>query len=269
MDRYVTISIDDGHPTDLRTADLLHKYELAATFYIPATNPERPVMGAAQIRQISQRFEVGGHTMNHVTLTFLHRARAWSEINDGRIWLENVLGHRVISFCYPRGKFNVRSAALVKQAGFLGARTCLLNLNGFPRTPFFWGVSTYASPCSKLVQVRHALLERNFLGALNFFHTYKGSTEWSQHFLYALDHVETHGGIAHLYLHSWEIAEAGEWGKLESIFKSIYKRHSLSRVTNGGLFEMWKRKAEASTEPNENLLTKPLIKADVRRWREP
>jgi peptidoglycan/xylan/chitin deacetylase (PgdA/CDA1 family) len=240
MDRFVTISVDDGHPTDLRTAELLDKYGLAATFYIPGTNPERPVMGTAEIREISLRFEVGGHTMNHVPLTFLTREKAWSEINEGKIWLENVLGRRVTSFCYPRGKFNAKTAALVKQAGFMGARTCLLNLNEFPRNPFLGGASTHAAPHSKLIQVRHALLDRNFIGAWNFFRTYKASTEWQPHFLYALDHVEAHGGIAHLYLHSWEIADAGEWGKLESIFKSICKRDSLSRVTNGALFEIWK-----------------------------
>ena len=31
-EKYVTISVDDGHPTDMRTVDLLHKYGLTATF---------------------------------------------------------------------------------------------------------------------------------------------------------------------------------------------------------------------------------------------
>jgi peptidoglycan/xylan/chitin deacetylase (PgdA/CDA1 family) len=246
MDQYVTISVDDGHPTDLRTADLLDKYGLAATFYIPGRNPERPVMRTAEIREISTRFEIGGHTMNHVTLNVLPRAKAWSEISEGKTWLEDVLGRRVISFCYPRGKFNARIAALAKEAGFMGARTCLLNLNDFPQAPFFWGVSTHASSYSKFIQVRHAMLEQNFIGVRNFFNTYKGSTAWQQHFLYALDYVEAHGGIAHLYLHSWEIAEAGEWEKLEFIFESICKRHSLRRVSNGALFEIWKGRYDES-----------------------
>jgi peptidoglycan-N-acetylglucosamine deacetylase len=240
MDRYVTISVDDGHPTDLRTADLLDKYGLGATFYVPATNPERPVMRPAEIREISKRFEVGGHTMNHVPLRFLPRAKAWSEVIEGKTWLQNVLGRRVISFCYPRGKFNVRIAALIKQAGFIGARTCLFNLCDFPRNPFFWGVSTHAAPKRRLIELRHALLEKNFEGAWNYFHIFKGCTMWYSHFLSALDHVEVHGGIAHLYLHSWEIDNANEWQTLESIFWSIHERKSLSRVSNGALFEMWK-----------------------------
>ncbi len=178
--------------------------------------------------------------MNHVPLKSLPPESAWSEIHDGMLWLENTLGSRVVSFCYPRGKFNTRVAALVKQAGFVGARTCLLNLSDFPRTPFAWGVSTHASRYTQFIQVRHALLERNWVGARNFFDAYKGATDWELHFLHALDHVEAHGGIAHLYLHSWEIADAGEWEKLESVFKSIRKRDSLKRVTNGALFEIWK-----------------------------
>jgi peptidoglycan-N-acetylglucosamine deacetylase len=178
--------------------------------------------------------------MNHVPLRFLPQARAWSEVKEGKTWLENVLGCRVISFCYPRGKFNVRIANLVKRAGFRGARTCLLNLCDFPRNPFFWGVSTHAAPKRKFVELRHALLEKNLRGAWNYFQVFKGSTVWQSHFLSALDHVELHGGIAHLYLHSWEIDNANEWQALESIFQSIHERKSLSKVSNGSLFEMWK-----------------------------
>ena len=41
-DRYLTISVDDGHPADLRTADLLARFDIAVTLDVPAVNPERP-----------------------------------------------------------------------------------------------------------------------------------------------------------------------------------------------------------------------------------
>ncbi len=187
--------------------------------------------------------------MNHVPLKSLPPAHAWSEINDGKLWLEDILGRGVISFCYPRGKFNSRVAGMVKEAGFLGARTCLLNLSKFPRDPFSWGVSTHAGAYTRLVQVRHALLEQNYVGARNYFYTYKGSTEWPRHFLYALDDVQARGGIAHLYLHSWEIADQGNWGELQFIFQSICERGNLTKVTNGALFEIWKGRHH---EPESN-----------------
>lgn len=249
-DRYITISIDDGYPADARVADLLQKYALQATFYVPANNPEYRVMSPDEIRELSRQFEIGSHTYNHVSLNSLTDEQASTEILSGKKWLEEVLGEPVLSFCYPRGKFNRGTPALVEKAGFLGARTCLFNLNGFPKNPFLWGLSTHAFHHSRTIQVRHALLERNFAGIRNFFGYYKGATDWQTHFLHALDHVEEHGGIAHLYLHSWETEELGEWTKLESMLQEISRR-DLTRVTNGSLYQLWSRfmKPEASLVP--------------------
>jgi len=156
---------------------------------------------------------------------------------DCKSWLEDVTGKPVVSFCYPKGKFNRATAQLAKEAGFLAARTCLFNLHDFPEDPFRWGVSTHAYSHSRLVQMRHALLEGNFSGAWNYWNTYKGTTLWQKHFLHGLDHVIKHGGIAHLGMHSWEIDELGHWEVLESVFKYIADRRSLISVTNGGFFE--------------------------------
>lgn len=240
--RYVTISIDDGDVTDFRTAELLNKYGLQATFYIPARNPERPVMSASQVRELATSFEVGAHTLNHAPLKSLPDAQAWMEISEGKKWLEDTIGKPVASFCYPRGKFNATTPELVKKAGFLGGRTCLFNLHAFPRNPFLWGVSTHAYPHTKVVQLRHALLEGNFAGISNFIRTYNGTTDWQQHLLYGLAHVERHGGIAHLYLHSWEIDELGQWAQLEAAFAAISQQHCISKVTNGTLFQLWRGK---------------------------
>jgi peptidoglycan/xylan/chitin deacetylase (PgdA/CDA1 family) len=252
----VTISVDDGHPSDLRTADLLSKYGLSASFYVPARNPEQPVLSPPELRQLSQQFELGGHTMSHLPLSSLSTERMWREIAEGKDWLENCSGKPVRSFCYPMGKFGKRTQALVKKAGFLGARTCQLNRHDFSADPFAWGVSTQAHNHSRTVQVRHALLERNYRGVWNFVLTYKATTDWAIHFKYALDHVQVHGGVAHLYLHSWEIDERGDWQKLESVFRAIPQVPELKRVTNGELFAMWPAR-QFAVEPaaliNKNL----------------
>jgi peptidoglycan-N-acetylglucosamine deacetylase len=237
-DRYVTISVDDGYPADIKVADLLHKFNLQATFYVPARNAEHAVMGAAEIRQLSQRFEIGAHTYNHVALAGLPDELASSEIADGKKWLEEVLGTVVSSFCYPKGKFNASTVALVRKAGFQGARTCLFNLHEFPKDPFRWGLSTHAGNHTVAIQLRHAILEQNFVGIRNFFSCYNASTDWQSHFRCALDQVQKQGGIAHLYLHSWEIEESGEWEKLEAVLNSISDRN-LKPVTNGELFRLW------------------------------
>jgi peptidoglycan/xylan/chitin deacetylase (PgdA/CDA1 family) len=241
-DRFVTISIDDGDVTDFRTAELLNKYGLKATFYIPARNPERPVMSTSQVRELATQFEVGAHTLNHAPLKSLSDKDAWLEIRQGKEWLEDTIGAPAVSFCYPQGKFNRSTPALVKKAGFVGARTCLFNLHSFPRDPFLWGLSTHAYSHSRMIQVRHAALEGNFAGILNFVTIYNGTTDWLQHFLYALDYVEQHAGIAHLYLHSWEIDELGQWERLEAVFAAISRHSGFSKLTNGALFELWRNK---------------------------
>jgi peptidoglycan-N-acetylglucosamine deacetylase len=106
--RYITVSVDDGYPADSRAADLLNKYGLQATFYIPARNPEHPVMAAGQIRELSRGFEIGGHTYNHAALKSLSTEKAWEEIYDGKRWLEDLLGEPVVSFCYPQGQVQSR-----------------------------------------------------------------------------------------------------------------------------------------------------------------
>ncbi len=247
-ERFVSISIDDGHLADLRTAELLAKYGLAATFYIPASNAEREVLSQPQIRVIARQFEVGSHTFSHVSLDSIPERRAWMEICDGKIWLEQVLGQEVVSFCYPRGKFNRRLAKMVAQAGFVGARTCLMNLHDFPRDPFLWGVSTQGYSHRFIIHVRHALLQGNFGGISNFVRVYKGTTNWQEHFTRALDYVEMYGGVAHLMLHSWEIEANSEWPKLAMVFKGIAERKALVPSSNGALFRLWRLRHSDGTD---------------------
>lgn len=233
---YLTISVDDGHPADLRTAQLLNKYSLKATFYIPKINPEREVMGESAIKTIAEAFEIGGHTYRHKPLTGIAQEELKKEVGQGKDWLEQLLGRKITAFCYPRGKFNAAVIRVVKESGFIGARTCMYGLNGFPENPYLFGVSTHAHSHSRLVQVRHALLEDNFKGLMNFFMIQKGSVDWVDNFNFSVRYVEKNGGIAHLYLHSWEIEQFNEWKRLEDLFRYISEKQDLKRVTNGELF---------------------------------
>lgn len=247
-EKYVTISVDDGHPSDLRTVDLLHKYGLKATFYIPGANAERVVMNPSQIRQIDRQFEVGSHTLNHLRLTRLPGQKAWREICDGKKFSEDTLGHEVVSFCYPGGKFNRRVAAQVAEAGFLAGRTCRYFLNDYPKNPFSWDISTYANTYPAYVQLRHCFLEYNFAGAYKYVTTFKTRVPWAAQFICALEDVSREGGMAHLYFHSWEIDQNAEWDDLEALFKAI-AQYSLTPVTNGYLYRRWHEKRGVVSSP--------------------
>jgi peptidoglycan/xylan/chitin deacetylase (PgdA/CDA1 family) len=241
--KYLTISVDDGHPTDLRTGTLLQRFGLKATFYIPRTNPERTTMDPTDVREIASHFDIGSHTGSHVSLRSLDSASAFDEIESGKNWLEDLTGRKVSAFCYPRGKFNARIEGLVRKAGFTGARTCMFNLHEFPGNPFLWGLSTHACSHSMPIQLRHALMEKNFRGAVNFIRDYKCATDWVEHFRAAIKHVDKNGGIAHLFLHSWEIEEQAQWPRLTELLNEIAQRRDFVRVTNSELFNLWSERA--------------------------
>jgi peptidoglycan/xylan/chitin deacetylase (PgdA/CDA1 family) len=235
----VTISVDDGHPNDLRVAEMLSRSKLKATFYVPRSGEGRAILPETEIRALGTGFEIGSHTLNHVPLTQVDDGEAWEEIASGKRWLEDVTGGAMASFCYPRGKVSRRIAALVRRAGFRGARTCMLNLRSWPRDPFYWGASSQAHSHSPVVQIRHAIAEANLTGAVNFALVHRFRRDWVAHFERSLDWVDTHGGVAHLFLHSWEIDDQGDWGRLDRALRSAAERSRLKPVTNGELFEMW------------------------------
>lgn len=62
--------------------------------------------------------EFGGHTAGHTTLARVGLDEAKREIEDNKRWLEKVLGHEVVSFCYPRGGETDEIVRLVKGAGY-------------------------------------------------------------------------------------------------------------------------------------------------------
>jgi peptidoglycan/xylan/chitin deacetylase (PgdA/CDA1 family) len=80
----ITTSWDDGHPLDLKLAELLHKYEIPATFYIPVDNVERECMSPQQIREIAQSFDIGGHTYHHLVLTKIPLQEVEKEVAEAR-----------------------------------------------------------------------------------------------------------------------------------------------------------------------------------------
>jgi len=235
---YLTISVDDGYPLDLKAAELLDRHGLKATFYVPATNPEYEVMTKDQVRELSRRFEIGGHTYSHLSLTLKSDAEARADILDGKHWVEDVTGFPVRAFCYPQGKFTARIVEWVKEAGFIGARTCFFNRSEMPRDPYHCGVSTHTHNHSALIQVRHALLEGNFKGVVDFFRVHKAERDWEIHFQHAVSAVERRGGVAHLFFHTWEIDQQRDWDKLARVLEYVAGRKQLTRVTNGELFAL-------------------------------
>jgi len=235
---YVTTSWDDGHPLDLRLAELLVKYDLPATFYIPLRS-ERCVVTPIQIRELSRYFEIGGHTMTHCDLTAIPREAARREIADCRIAIEEITGAPCTSFCFPMGRFRRSQLAEVKIAGFRAART--VELMSFAAVRVVDGLAVIpttlqAFPAGYSTVARNSLKRLHPMMLIRYMRL-KGN-DWVATAAAAMEHIVDYGGAFHIWGHSWEIAELHEWGNLERLFKLLADyRASASFVNNGALVD--------------------------------
>jgi peptidoglycan-N-acetylglucosamine deacetylase len=214
----VTTSWDDGHPSDLRVADLLEKHGLRGTFYVPCSNSEgRPVMRSTEIVQVGRRFEIGGHTQNHISLTEIAPRLAANQIRANKKRLEDLLGREVCGFAYVRGRHNCIVRGLVDEAGYRYARTVknLMSTLGPDRlqvpttTQFFaHSTSTYVrnymsgGPTPQRTTILAAVLRGDELA------TRLSRAAWA---------CARSGGYFHLWGHSWELDEHDLWNELDRL----------------------------------------------------
>ncbi len=230
----ITTSWDDGHELDLRLADMLSRHGLRGTFYIPRQG-EQPVMSDAQIRQLSQTHEIGGHTLTHPELTRLSDDDARREIVGCRDWLTDVLGGPIRMFCPPRGKFRPQHRTIMLDAGFIGFRTVeCWSIDG-PRR--FSGIMELPTTCQAYPHglrpyLTNLLKRRNGSGIGLLARAYR--RDWVAQTLRAAQLTLHTGGSFHLWGHSWEIEALDLWPSLDRLLAALGElaRHA-HVMTNG------------------------------------
>jgi hypothetical protein len=217
-----TCSVDDGHPSDIRIADMLNKHKLNATFYIPIKNKEGyPVMSHSKMRNIGESFEIGSHTFDHCFLNSVSMAQARYQIYEGKQKLEDILGRPVSGFCYPGGKYHKTHIDMVKRAGFKYARTttnlCFdagTNRFEIPTTCQFY-------PHAKSVYVR------NFIKAMHWGERQAGlravlkEDNWMNRMVALFEHANQNDNIFHLWLHSHNLDDLDLWSDLDTFLAHV------------------------------------------------
>jgi peptidoglycan-N-acetylglucosamine deacetylase len=237
---YITTSWDDGHPLDLRVAELLTKHGLRGTFYVPMT-AENGTMTAAQIRELGRAFEIGAHTLNHTVLTSATEQQAWQEIVGSKSWLENNSGLPCVMFCPPKGKYSDRHLTMVRKAGYLGVRTVELLSLDFPRPKSgiaLLPTTIQAHPHDLLALARNVIKRAAFDNLWQFV-AYGRSTDWPTLARSLLRHAIKCGGVFHLWGHSWELQQTSQWQRLEEVIRFMGELTSQAQaLTNGEVCRM-------------------------------
>jgi peptidoglycan/xylan/chitin deacetylase (PgdA/CDA1 family) len=137
--RAFVITFDDGYRNVGQwAAPTLAQLHFTATVFIVSqrvgqTNswdrdldrPELPLMDWEELKSLAERgWEIGGHTRTHPRLDTLNDEQALEEIAVARDEIAQRLGGiRPQTFCYPFGRLNGNTPALVRAAGFRGACT--------------------------------------------------------------------------------------------------------------------------------------------------
>jgi len=223
----VTTSWDDGHRLDAKLAELLDRYQLAATFYIAPENREIAPnlrLSKEQVRKLAQRFEIGAHTMTHPRLSHISDDAARQEIVESKKTLEDWTGQKITSFCYPGGDYTMIHETMVRDAGFSLARTVQRFATEVGKDPF--ALPTTVDAYRHWSDAAPIFKEA---GVGRFFDHY---ANWDKLAIAMFDNVSANGGVFHLWGHSSEIEKNGDWNRLERVFKHMSKHPGVQYVTN-------------------------------------
>lgn len=223
-------SWDDGHPSDLRLADLLSKHGLKGTFFVPRRNVEgRPTMDPRDIARLAAMgFEIGAHTDDHVRLDALGRAAATRQIDDGRRYLEDAIGAPVRGFAYPGGNPGRYGQALAAEC-FAYARTTRMFAFDPGRDPYDMPTTMQFFPHGTVPLVRNFLRGGDYAS--------RSGAALSR--LAARDPVAALGGLAdraarcngtlHIWGHSWEFDALDLWDAVDTAFALLARDFKLAR----------------------------------------
>ena len=233
----ITTSWDDGHALDLRLAELLDKYSIKATFYVPLNNAEHPVMQPSELDVLADKFEIGGHTVNHIYLNTLGEEEARYEVAECKTILQDRLGRTVDAFCYPGGKYSQRDIRLVSEAGFLFGRTTRLLHTSSAIETRLMDTSMQAFHHSSVTLTKHCLKAGFVLPIVEQLFFYKGNKNFPLLAEVLMNKILSNGGVFHLWGHSWEIEEFGLWNDLELLLKIIAFNRDIAYLNNT---ECWK-----------------------------
>ena len=230
-DAIFVTSWDEGHPWDLKLAELLDRLAFPATFFVPGRNPNRsaqhadmPVVSASELRQLASAFEVGAHTLDCCPLNEVPDSEAARQIVEGKGLLEDVLGDPVFGFCYPGGRFQAKHARMVQDAGYLYARS-VKDLCGSPDSNRYAVPTTmefYPHPSSALFKSYLRFGEWAERAAL--LRAVVSQPSLGARVRAALDHVCDRGGTFHLWGRSWQIEAFSGWSLLEDFLRYAAER---------------------------------------------
>ncbi len=137
----VVLTFDDGY-ADLYTAafPILSAHDFKAVAYIVSGFIGWPGYATAdQIVQMDHNgIEIASHTVDHADLARSSLGSMRRELTESKRSLEQLVGHPVLDFAYPSGKFNAQAVTEVERAGYQTAVTTMESVYHSVADRFVW-----------------------------------------------------------------------------------------------------------------------------------
>jgi hypothetical protein len=163
-------------------------------------------------------------------------------------------------FCPPEGKYSGRHLAMAKKAGYVGVRSVELLSLDFPRPKagiMLLPTTVQAHPHGLLAFTRNAI-KRRAVGNLWRFVVHGHSTEWPELARALLCQALKCGGVFHLWGHSWELQETGQWQRLDQALRCMSEfAIQAPSLTNG---QICQRALSSSASVDETALREEMAR---------
>ena len=126
-DRYVVLTLDDGHSSAMIAANCIAGYGFRATFFVTRDYCLEK-LGFIRQRDLCELhqwgFSLGTHGATHRKLTKLPAEQCHYELAASRAWLEDLIGEFVYFTAVPGGFVNALVMRLALEEGYALVGTC-------------------------------------------------------------------------------------------------------------------------------------------------
>jgi len=121
----VLITFDDGYLNNYEAGwPILKKYGFHATFFIITNLMGSDYMDWEQLKElVKEGNSIGSHTVNHYDLAIISKERQRYELYESKLILEKQLGISIKALCYPSGRYDETTIALLSELGYTLAFT--------------------------------------------------------------------------------------------------------------------------------------------------
>lgn len=237
LPRIVSTSWDDSDRADLKVAELLQTRGMNATFYVPFARPsglceKRPALSNSEVRSLSEYFEIGAHSVSHRLLRGMQAEDLSKEVGSCKAMLEDIVGKDVCMFCYPCGRYDANVVRALEGAGYKGARTVRMLATRLDFDPFEMPTTVQSFSHPNYTYFRNIVRARKLEGLQVYYANRKRLRNWVELSKALFDDVMQHGGIWHLYGHSWEVDHLGLWKDLKQVLDYVCKREGVLYLSN-------------------------------------